>query len=269
MRAVNLIPAEQREGAGSLTGRSEGAALILLGLVAGLALLAVLYGSARHSESKDRAELSTINAEASVVRAEIGKLAPYTSFIAMANQRVQTVSQLVGARFDWSHSFNELGRVLPRQTTLTSLHGQVGGSGPGSSAGSTPAAAGATPTSATPPGSMPTFTISGCATSQSEVAQTLQRLRLIDGVTDVTLQSSVKAAPAGSSAGSGGSSGSGAGGGACGPGTATFAATIAFTGLPTPPATNPPAAGANSTVSSSRAGAGSPTPASNQTGASR
>ncbi len=49
-------------------------------------------------------------------------------------------------------------------------------------------------TSATPPGSVPTFTLSGCATSQSEVAQTLDRLRLIDGVSEVTLQSSTKPA---------------------------------------------------------------------------
>ena len=50
-----------------------------------------------------------------------------------------------------------------------------------------------TVTSATPPGSVPTFTLGGCATSQSEVALTLQRLRLIDGVGDVSLKSSTKA----------------------------------------------------------------------------
>ena len=49
--------------------------------------------------------------------------------------------------------------------------------------------------SATPPGSVPTFTLGGCATSQSEVALTLQRLRLIDGVSKSTLQSSTKPAP--------------------------------------------------------------------------
>ena len=48
-------------------------------------------------------------------------------------------------------------------------------------------------TSATPPGSVPTFTLTGCATSQTAVAQTLERLRLIDGVSEVTLQSSTKA----------------------------------------------------------------------------
>jgi hypothetical protein len=39
---------------------------------------------------------------------------------------------------------------------------------------------------------VPQFTLSGCATNQSEVARTLNRLRLIDGVSEVTLQSSTK-----------------------------------------------------------------------------
>ena len=43
-----------------------------------------------------------------------------------------------------------------------------------------------------PAGSVPTFTLAGCATSQTEVAQTLDRLRLIDGVSEVTLQSSTQ-----------------------------------------------------------------------------
>lgn len=237
MRAVNLVPAEQRQTGFDLAGRSGGVAPMIVVLLIGLAVLAFMYGSAKHSESKSKAELATVNAEVSAEKAKAGQLAPYTSFIAMANQRVQDISGLVEARFDWSHAFHELGRVLPRDASLTSLHGQVGGSGAtASSSAPATATAGAAPTSATPPGSTPTFTISGCTTTQSEVALTLQRLRLIDGVTDVELQSSTKAAPAG-----GASSGSGASsGGACASGGATFAATITFTGLPSAPPTNPP-----------------------------
>ncbi len=51
--------------------------------------------------------------------------------------------------------------------------------------------------SATPAGSVPTFTLAGCATSQAMVALTLTRLRLIDGVSEVTLQSSTQAAKTG------------------------------------------------------------------------
>jgi Tfp pilus assembly protein PilN len=234
MRAVNLVPAEQRQTGFDLAGRSGGFAPAIVVLLIGLAVLAFMYGSAKHGESKSKAELVTVNAELSSAKAQAGRLAPYTSFIAMANQRVQEISGLVEARFDWSHAFHELGRVLPHDTSLTSLQGQVGGSGSGAPSPAPPSASGAaTATSATPPGSTPMFTVSGCTTSQSEVALTLQRLRLIDGVTDVELQSSTKAAKSG-----GGSTASSGGG--CASGGATFAATITFTGLPSAPPTNPP-----------------------------
>jgi Tfp pilus assembly protein PilN len=230
MRAVNLIPADQRQGGVSLAGRSGGAALMIVVLVAGLAVLAFMYGGAKHSESKSKTELATVDAELSAARAQVGRLAPYTSFIAMANQRIEYVSELVAARFDWSHAFRELGRVLPRDVSLSSLQGQVGvDSGTGTAKSSSSArSASATPSSATPPGSTPKFTIGGCASSQSEVAQTLQRLRLMDGVADVELQSSTEASSAGTTASSSG-----------GCGRATFSATITFNGLPSAPPTNP------------------------------
>lgn len=234
MRAVNLVPAEQRQSGFDLAGRSGGFAPAIAVLLLGLALLAFMYGSAKHSESKSNAELATVNAQLSAVKAQAGRLAPYTSFIAMANQRIQDISGLVEARFDWSHAFHEFGRVLPRDTSLTALQGQIGGSGPGSSSGSAASgAAGSAPTSVTPPGSTPKFTISGCATSQSEVALTLQRLRLIDGVTEVKLQNSTEAAKAGGASSKSATSS----GGSC---NATFTATITFTGLPSAPPTNPP-----------------------------
>ncbi len=130
--------------------------------------------------------------------------------MALREQRVQAVSQLVDSRFDWAHAFHELGRVLPRDVSLASLSGTIGsttgaagGAGKSSSATSAAASTSATVASATPPGSVPTFTLSGCATSQTEVALTLDRLRLIDGVSEVTLQSSTKTT-GGGSGGSGG-----------------------------------------------------------------
>lgn len=238
MRAVNLIPAEQREGAGGITGRSGGAALIVLGLIAGLAVLAVLYGTAQHTISSRRSELATVNSELAAARIQVGRLTQYTSFIAMADQRAQEISQLVSSRFDWSHAFNELGRVLPRTATLTTLHGQVGsGSGSGSSSPSTSAGAAgpaaAPAASSTPPGSTPSFQLSGCAASQSEVANTLQRLQLMDGTAEVTLQNSAKSGPSGGG-GSGGEAHA-TSSGPCPPGSPTFSVTVTFTPLPTPP----------------------------------
>jgi Tfp pilus assembly protein PilN len=234
MRAVNLIPADQRESSGSLTGSSGGAALMVVVLVAGLAVMAFLYGSAKHDESSSRNELAKVQTELSSARAQAGRAAPYTSFITMANQRVQYFSQLVAARFDWSHAFNELGRVLPKDATLTSLHGQVGAAGSSSSSSSSSSATSAsTPTSATPAGSTPLFSLSGCATTQSEVAQTLQRLRLMDGVSTVELQSSTKSG----SSSAGGSSASSSAAGACPQSAAVFTVQVTFVGLPNPPAT--------------------------------
>ena len=49
MRAVNLIPADQRGGAPVGAGRSEGGAYAVLAVIAGLAVMAVLYGKAHHA----------------------------------------------------------------------------------------------------------------------------------------------------------------------------------------------------------------------------
>jgi Tfp pilus assembly protein PilN len=240
MKAVNLIPGEQRQGSGSITGRSGGGALIVLGLVAALAALIAMYGSAHHRISNQTGEVAAVNAQTSAIQARTGRLTPYTSFVTMANQRVETVSQLVQARFDWSHALHELGRVLPAGTSLSSLHGVVGPAGATSTSSSAPSAAGATPASSTPPGSTPVFTLTGCSTSQSNVAQTLQRLRLMNGASEVQLQSSTKS-------GSGGGSTGGASGG-CPSGDPTFTAQIVFTGLPAASAPSVPAAAASSAV---------------------
>ncbi|HEV7527802.1 MAG TPA: hypothetical protein VGO29_02790 [Solirubrobacteraceae bacterium] len=232
MRAVNLIPSESRSGAGPGVGRSGGGAYAVLAVLGGLVILALLYGIAHHQISSRRAQAASLTARAQSAQAQAAQLAPYTSFTALRQQRLQAVSDLVDARFDWAHAFHELGRVLPRDASITSLDGTIGPTSgasasapPASAAASHPAAAGssssaasaspasagagagATATSATPPGSVPTFTLSGCATSQQEVALTLQRLRLIDGVSEVTLQSSTKSATSASSAASAGGSG--------------------------------------------------------------
>ncbi len=249
MRAVNLIPGEHRQGSGSLTGRSGGAALIILGLVGSLAVLILLYGSASHSISSQKGEVAVLEAQASAIRARAGRLTPYTDFVSMANQRTQTVAQLVQARFDWSHALHELGRVLPPGTSLTTLHGEVGpaGASSASSSSATSAASSGTPASSTPPGSTPAFTLTGCAVSQSVVAQTLQRLKLMDGSSEVQLQSSTKS-------GSGSGSSAGSGGGSCPGNDPSFSVQITFADLPAGPL---PRVGTGSTTTAAAQSTGS------------
>jgi len=181
----------------------------------------------------------------------------------MSEQRKQAVSQLVDARFDWAHAFHELGRVLPGDASISSLSGIIGStstsSAPAAATPATPAAAStgssSTPgasaaastavTSATPPGSVPTFTLSGCATSQNEVALTLDRLRLIDGVSEVTLQSSTKTSRS--------SGGGGGGAEGCAGGDTAFAMQISFEPLPSAAATGSASSGSASTTSTTSA----------------
>jgi Tfp pilus assembly protein PilN len=248
MRAVNLIPAEQRGGAPVGAGQSEGGAYALLGMLAGLAVLALLYGVAHHQIASRKAQAAAVSAQAQQAQSAAQALAPYTTFIAMREARLQAVSTLVNSRFDWAHVFHEFGRVLPAGISISTLDGTVGVGTPvaasAAAATTTPAAPVA---SATPPGSLPTFTLTGCATNQREVALMLARLRLMDGASNVTLQSSTKGAS------SGGSSTSGS----CPENSPAFTAQIAFDPLPASAAKITPTATVAQTTTS---GASATTP---------
>jgi Tfp pilus assembly protein PilN len=223
MRAVNLIPVEQRSGQSVGVGRSQGGAYAVLVLVGGVALMAYLYGQASHQVTSRASQAASLTVQAQQTQAAAERLAPYTSFIALHEQRMQAVESLVDSRFDWAHVLHEFGRVLPAETSIASLSGTIL-SGSSTSTSSTSSSAGAAVASATPSGSVPTFTLSGCAISQPAVALTLERLHLIDGVNEVTLQSST----AGSAASAGGSSG----GAGCSGRDASFNVTVSFDPLP-------------------------------------
>lgn len=245
MRAVNLIPSEARGDAGLGGGRSGGGAYAVLGLLAGLTLLVLLYGIARHQVSSRRSEVAAINARAQRATENDGQLSKYTSFVALHQERMQAVTQLANSRFAWAHSMYELGRVLPQGVSIASLSGSVGtasehSSGPpakGSSAASAPAVA-----SATPPGSVPTFTLTGCATSQPTVAVMLTRLSLIHGVAEATLQASSS-----SSGGGAGGGGGGASSHSCPPGAPTFTVLVTYQPLAGGGATGAPSSSSSLT----------------------
>lgn len=253
MRAVNLIPGDQRSGNVRITGRSEGAAFIVIVLLAGLAILAFMYGKARNEVSTGRSEVAKFTEQARATEARASQLTPYANFNTLYEERVKTVSELIGTRFDWAHAFHELGRVLPTNVSLSTVAGAIGGSGSsgsGSSTATSASSSAATSTSvssATPPGSVPTMTLTGCTSSQSDVAVALSRLRLINGVSEVQLQSSTK----------GGSSGSSANGGNC---PVTFSTTVTFTALPSPSITTTP----HTTPASNTPASAPGTPASTQ-----
>jgi Tfp pilus assembly protein PilN len=233
MKAVNLIPLDERRGAAA-AARSGGAVYALLAALATLAVLAATYGLVTRAAHDRARQLADVTARADAADAAAGRLSAYVDFAALRQQRTAAVKTLAGGRTDWAHILREIARTMPSDAWLTSLHGTTGAStGPapaGAAASPAPAAAAATAAAA------PSIELGGCTTSQTAASRLMVDLRSIDGIADVKLNSSAKGATSQASPASGGS---GSGSGPCsGPGRATFAMTLAFKapapGAPTP-----------------------------------
>jgi Tfp pilus assembly protein PilN len=245
MRAVNLIPAGERRGAGGAAGRSGGGAYMVLGALALMVVLATAYTLAGKSVTDKKAELADVTRQAQVAESQAQGLTEYTKFASLRTKRVETVKQLANGRFDWSHALHEVARVLPTNAWLTSLAGTTSpGAGTGGSG-----LRGALPN--------PAIEVAGCTTSQASVAKIMARLRLIDGVSQVSLSDSTK------SAATGGGAGDSAGGGDCTGGSShfpKFTMVVFFTAPATTPGT-PTTQTAASVTTSSTTPASTATPA--------
>jgi Tfp pilus assembly protein PilN len=202
MKAVNLIPAdERRRSGGSGSGLSS---YILIGVLALIVAAGAAYTLTSSSISDRRQELTDVQARAKASTAEAQALQAYTTFTALRQQRSETVRSLASSRFDWSHALHEVARTIPANTWLTSLRATV-----------TPSASvdgGVTdPLRASIQG--PAIEIVGCTTSQDNVAKVISSLRRVDGVQRVSLSSSEKLSGGGAAKGGGDSAGTLTGGG--------------------------------------------------------
>jgi Tfp pilus assembly protein PilN len=209
MKAVNLIPAEERRNS-SAGGRSGGAAYALLGILAVLVLVAAAYALSARQVSHKRSQLARLNSSAAAAEAQAQRLTAFTDFTSLRAKREQTVKSIAASRFDWAHALHEVARTIPANAWLTSLTGTVA-PGVNVGGGSTSSLRGALP--------VPAIDISGCTTSQKSVARMLVHMRQIDGVQQVALQSSAKSDSAG-----GGAGGGSGGGGSCASGSDQFPA---------------------------------------------
>jgi Tfp pilus assembly protein PilN len=201
MKAVNLIPNEERRG-GSAGGRSGNAAYGVLGALAVLVLMAAAFTLTGKTVNQRRATLSDVEQQATAAEAQATKLASYSAFSDLRKKRAETVASIARSRFDWAHVMHEIARVIPSDTHLTSLSGTV------SPTAQAPGGSGqALQLRGSNPG--PAVDIVGCANGQANVSRMMSRLRLIDGVQHVTLAESTKSdtATAGGGAASGGDSG--------------------------------------------------------------
>jgi Tfp pilus assembly protein PilN len=192
MKAVNLIPLEERRGSSS--GRTGAAAYGVLGALAVLVFMAAAYTLTGKQVNDRRAHLAQIEQQATAAEAQASRLAAYSAFSDLRKKRAETVASIARSRFDWAHVMHEVARVIPRNAHLTSLSGSVSPSAPSPTSGGT-----ALQLRGSNPG--PAIDIVGCAPGQSNVSRMISRLRLIDGVQHVTLAESSKpdaAAPTGS-----------------------------------------------------------------------
>jgi len=254
MRAVNLIPADERRGGAHGKGRTGAGVYVVLGVMATVVVMVTVTMVAGRQVDAKRSDLAGVRAETAVHQREVTRLAGFTEFATLRAQRQETVTSLAKSRFNWADALREVARTIPRDTQLVSLTGTVAPGVP------IEGGSGADPLRASLP--VPAFELKGCTGSQAAVARVIAAMRRIEGVQRVSLSSSEKTEQGGggggSGAGGGGAAGDCRGGSSRVPAfsmTIFFEAPAAGTTTPGAPATGAPATGAP-------AAAGQPAPAS-------
>ncbi len=185
MKAVNLIPDDLKRGATAPTRSGVGVYAVLGAL--GLALVAVTaFVLTTNQVSERQAALTTVEQEAVQAEAQAARLKPYADFSALRENRVRTVASLAQSRFSWDRAMREMARVMPANVWLTSIVGTVapGVSFAGGGGGDTSSLRGQV--------NAPAIEIVGCTRTQADVSRVMARLRLMDGVSRVTLGASEK-----------------------------------------------------------------------------
>lgn len=206
MRAVNLIPADSRGGSGS-RGPSTGMQVpvyVLLGFLACAVALVTIYVLANNSIASRTAKLNNLKTEVAQEQTAVSRLGEFTKFAALAQTRISTVNSIAAARFNWHAALSDLSKVVPANVTLQSVIGTVV---PGANSGGSGSGGTGTVRSAI---TAPAFELSGCTASQDDVAKFMSQLRLINGVTRVTISDSQMSSSASAPAAGGSSQGCGA-----------------------------------------------------------
>jgi Tfp pilus assembly protein PilN len=211
VRAVNLIPPEERRGDKAPTRTGPLAYVIVAVLAAALLAVTavVLAGNQITDRKAEKASLETQVAEA---RAQAARLSAFASFASVQETREQTVASLAQSRFDWERVLRSLALVTPDGVWLTSMEATVSSSVQAPDSGGTSSSA-STGSSGTAPVEGPSLHIQGCASGQKAVARFLSALREIDGVTRVSVLKSDRpdvSSAGGEAAASTGGEGSGA-----------------------------------------------------------
>jgi Tfp pilus assembly protein PilN len=200
MRAVNLLPAprvEKRQDDVQSRARTSKAIAIAAGLV--LVLLAIVLG---YAFSNGRSQVSDRQAKLDNLQAEVSQAQAAAAVPSAARSTTQAhlaaVTSAASGRIAWDALLAQLSRVMPAGSWLESLQAS-NGSASSSSTTSSPTTSSTTSsststTSTSTTGAAPTgFVLTGYALSQDIVALALDRLALMPGLSDVSLQSTTRA----------------------------------------------------------------------------
>lgn len=225
MRPVNLLPPDLRAGARAPMRTGPLPYIVVGALVAVLVGIALLITTG-NQVSERKSEVAQLKREDAAATQEAKRLAAYTQFQALHEQRLTTIASLADSRFDWERVMRELSLVLPHDVWLTELSASAS---PESSSGESggnlrKAVAG------------PALELQGCATGQDAVAGFVTALKDIDGVTRVGVESSELSAQEEGSGSSEGGSSSESGGEECQTRKwiAKFSIVVAFDAAPIP-----------------------------------
>jgi Tfp pilus assembly protein PilN len=203
MRRVSLLPPELRHGAHAPMRTGAIPYIVIGALVAVLSGVALLVVTGNQISERET-EVAQLKGEDAAAVQEAKRLAAYTQFQTLHEQRLATISSLADSRFDWERVMHELSLILPHDVWLSQL----------SASASSDAEAGGSGGSLRSSIAGPALELEGCAVGHESVAGFVSALKDIDGVTRVGVESSELPNEAGGEASSEGGSEAG-GEGAC------------------------------------------------------
>jgi Tfp pilus assembly protein PilN len=182
MKAVNLIPSEQRRARPS--GKGSGGAYVIVGVLGALLVMAVAYVLTTNTVNERETKAAEARQEADALEAQASQLGSFTDFASIKEQRLASVMVAAEARFDWERLMRELSLVMPAGSWLQTTSASV--------TGATDGATDVTATTTTAGPAAPAATLVGCTPKQAEVAKMMLRLRQMHRVTDVKLNESTQ-----------------------------------------------------------------------------
>lgn len=190
MRAVNLLPRDERRRKPGTTNVKRQLALVALMLVA--ALVGAGYLIESRKANNERATLKALQEAIAQIPPPPPSSTPPVdaSLVAQDHVRIAALSAALATRVAWDRILREISSVLPEDVWLTGLTAQT----PGSAAAAAPTT---TPTGAPSSATSAPLVLTGYTYSQEGVARFLARLTVIPELVQVQLQGSSLATLAG------------------------------------------------------------------------